>query len=261
MIKNRTIIAIICIVLAVVMCFGIAPIVSNLFNGTQSVVILTVDVAQGTQIQKSMLSTAQVSRADTFSFSYVGNPDEIIGKYAKTYLYSGIVTSDMFEDEVTDSDAKLLSLQSGESAMSITIQSLAGGLSNKIRSGDIVSIVTVDDDEDEATIMSELRYVEVLSLTTSDGLDVTNNQSEDLAATITIKLIDDRQITKLLDCEEGTLHVVLVSRDEDLSKEYLALQKEYFVTLDEEEEQNGEEQGNDDNVDIPDIIDEGQKEN
>ena len=69
MVKNRTIIAIICVVLAVVLCFGIAPIVSNLFNGTQSLVILTADVAPGTQIQKSMLSTAQVSKADTFSFS------------------------------------------------------------------------------------------------------------------------------------------------------------------------------------------------
>lgn len=253
MIKNRTIIAIICVVLAVVLCFGIAPIVSNLFNGTQSVVILTADIAPGTQIQKSMLSTAQVSKADTFSFSYVENPDELIGKYAKTYLYSGIVTADMFEDQVTDSDIKLLSLKSGEYAMSITIQSLAGGLSNKIRSGDVVSIVTIDENEDEATIMNELKYVEVLSLTNSDGLDVNDNQSEDLAATITIKLIDDRQITKLLDCEEGTLHVVLVNRDEELSKEYLALQKEYFDTLYEEEEQDSNEQDNDDNADIPDV--------
>ena len=66
MIKNRTLIAIVCIVLAVLLCFCIAPIVTNLFNGTQRVVILTSDTAPGVQISKSMLSTVQVSKADAF---------------------------------------------------------------------------------------------------------------------------------------------------------------------------------------------------
>ena len=65
-IKNITLSAIVCNVLALLLSLCIAPIVTNLFNGTQSVVILTSDTAPGVQITKSMLSTVQVSKADAF---------------------------------------------------------------------------------------------------------------------------------------------------------------------------------------------------
>ena len=237
MIKNRTLIAIVCIVLAVLLCFCIAPIVTNLFNGTQRVVILTSDTAPGVQISKSMLSTVQVSKADAFSFSYVDDPEEIVGKYSKTFLYSGIVTADMFGESAADSNTKLLSLEAGEFAMSVTIQSFAGGFSNKIRSGDIVSIVSVDD-KDEAHIINELRYVEVIALTTDEGVDVTEQSAEEIADTATFKLIDESQLSQLLSCEEGTLHIAFVTRDEKLSEEYLKIQKEYFKEADEEADES-----------------------
>lgn len=251
MIKNRTIIALICIILAVVLCFAVAPLVSNLFNGTTSVVTLNSNISAGAVIERSMLGTAQISNADALTAKYVFDPDEIVGKFAKSFLYSGIVTENMFEETITDTNVKLQSLQPGEFAMSVTIPTFAGGLSNKVRSGDIVSIATVEESEifgeDKAMIMNQLKYVEVIAVTTEEGTDITEETTEQLADTITFKLIDERQVAALLACEESTLHVAFVTRDEKLSKEYIKAQKAYFEELDKKENSENTDNGDNEN--------------
>lgn len=229
--KNRTIIGIVCIILAAVLCFVIAPAVTTLFDQPKEVVILKHDVGQGVQITPNMLDTVSVSKLDTLSVDYVEEAEKIIGKYTKTYLYEGFVSQSMFTDEMTDTNSRLLALGAGESAMSITVQSLAGGVSAKLQPGDIITIATTDEN-DKAVIYDELRYIEVIATTDENGADITdtNGESEEelLPETITVKLVNVEQIKRLVEAESGTMHAVFVSRNTEQSAEYLKWQLDYF---------------------------------
>lgn len=124
--------------------------------------------------------------------------------------------------------------------MSVTVRSLANGLSGKLQQGDIIQIVSVDED-DKAQIYEELQYVEVLATTSDKGSDDTyrdgevNADDEDsgdqsLYATVTIILQDRAQALRLVECENTSLHAVFVTRgDEKLKAECLKAQLELLT--------------------------------
>lgn len=221
--KNRTLIAIVCVVIAALLCFGVAPAVTKLFDKSETVLMLNTDVAKGVAITSSMLTEVELTKRDTLNISYVSKASDIVGKYAKSYLYEGVITKDMVTETLDDIDYKLLSLTDGEMAMSITVQSLAGGFSGKLMEGDIIKIVSIDEN-DTAIVYDELQYVEVLSATNGDGAVVSAENSkteENLPTTIIIKLTDNAQIIRLMECENGQLHAVFVTRDKTLGQTYL----------------------------------------
>ena len=54
----------------------------------------------------------------------------------------------------------------------MTIKSFASGLSGKLQSGDIVSVIAADYKKQGATVIpAELKYVEVISVTASSGYE------------------------------------------------------------------------------------------
>ena len=58
--KNRTIIGIICMVLAVVITFAVAPLVNRLTSDTTTVVRLKHDLGRGTKITEEQIETVKV---------------------------------------------------------------------------------------------------------------------------------------------------------------------------------------------------------
>ena len=50
--KNRTVLGITCIVLALIICFVVSPLISRTSNKTVSVVLATVDIKSGDEITK-----------------------------------------------------------------------------------------------------------------------------------------------------------------------------------------------------------------
>ena len=62
--KNRTIIGIVCMILAVAMTFAIAPVVNRLTSGTITVVRLKQEVGRGTKITEDQVETVKV-KTDT----------------------------------------------------------------------------------------------------------------------------------------------------------------------------------------------------
>lgn len=64
----------------------------------------------------------------------------------------------------------MASLKGDKVAMSITINSFAGGLSGKLENGDIVSIYVTDNDS-HTEVPASLKYVKVITTTTSGGID------------------------------------------------------------------------------------------
>nr|WP_202973038.1 RcpC/CpaB family pilus assembly protein [Paenibacillus larvae] len=77
------------------------------------------------------------------------------------------------------------------------MKSLAAGLSGKLQPGDIVSLIAADYGDLHTTIMPpELQYVEVLSVTTSSGLDAqaksekqADTDEKELPSTLTLLVL------------------------------------------------------------------------
>ena len=99
--------------------------------------------------------------------------------------------------------------------------------------GDIIQIVSVDDDDDTATVYDELQYVEVLTTTASNGSDDVyqdgkvnegatddgDDEENELYATVTVVLQDRAQALRLAECENTSLHAVFICRGNDELKE------------------------------------------
>lgn len=128
--------------------------------------------------------------------------------------------STKISDVPSSENAYLYGLTGEKRAISVTIPSFAGGLSGKLISGDIVSIIACDyQEKGETVVPDELQYVEVIAVTDKAGHDeaVTEykpdgEEETSLPATITL-LVTPGQANILAQLEaEGEIHVALVYR-------------------------------------------------
>ena len=164
--------------------------------------------------------------------------DDVEGLYVTADLAAGdyILTSKVSSVPVS-SDVALNDIPSGKVAISLTVKTLASGLSDKLQPNDIVRIYHFLETAEE---VPELRFVKVLSVTDSDGINVDNTKepAEDeepqQSATITV-LASPEQARIITELEnDGVAHVALISRNNDqLAEELLAeqdktLQEIYF---------------------------------
>lgn len=244
MLKNRTLIGIILIVAAIALCFGISPLFNQILARKTKIIRLKQDVPQGAQITGAMLEAVEVGTLNLPS-DMQNDPQQIIGKYTVAAMFKGDSFTDAkLSDEIDTSDSLLRQLKPNETAMSVTIKSLANGLSGKLRQGDIIQIVSVDED-DVSQIYEELQYVEVLATTTDKGSDdvyqdgQTNadeeNEEQSLYATVTLVLQDRAQALRLAECENSSLHAIFVTRgDEKYKQECLKAQLDLLAAVNEE---------------------------
>ena len=230
--KNRTMIGIICIVLALVIAFVISPFVSRITTDTIKVPRLNSDVSRGEKILEKNIEIVSVKK-DTLPKDVIVEKNSIIGKYASTELYAGdFVTERKVGLKSNSSEDVIYSLNGEKFAMSFTIDSFAAGLSGKIINGDIISLV-VKDKSGKAIMPASFKYVKVITTTTSGGIDrdkiVKNDDgSFDPPATITL-LVNAVQAQQLADYEEGTISCVLVYRGSpENAQKFLDTQDEYF---------------------------------
>ena len=170
MLKNRTLIGIVLIVAAIGLCFGISPLFNTILASKTTIIRLKQDIPQGVQITGSMLEAVEVGSMN-LPADMQNDPKKIIGKYSVTAMFAGDSFNDKkLSDTIDTSDSLLRQLKPNETAMSVTVKSLANGLSGKLQQGDIIQIVSVDED-DKAQIFEELQYVEVLATTSDKGSD------------------------------------------------------------------------------------------
>lgn len=234
--KNRTVIGIICIVVAVIITFVIAPLINNITNGSISTVRLNQDVKQGSVITETMLEEIEINK-DALSKDSISEKSHIVGKFAASNLYSGdyITKSKLTEDGNTADDV-FSSLDGSNVAISVTVDSLASGLSGKLQNGDIVSFIITRNDTNQATTPPQLRYMKVVTTTTADGIDkneIIKNDDGSFELPSTITVLANNEQAKLLAEYEGTtnIHVALVYRgDKDTANKFLNIQNDYFKT-------------------------------
>ena len=160
---NRTVIGIICIVLALGITFGIAPLVNRFTDRKVEVVQVKQNVERGHLITEDDVELVKVG-ALNLSDRTVKNKKYVVGKYAATNLYAGqIMIADLVAEKSNSADDVLSALDGTKVAISVNIASFAQGLSNKLRNGDIVSVIVYDKETNQSHVPPELRYVKVIT--------------------------------------------------------------------------------------------------
>ena len=251
--NNRFIFGILSLVLAAVIAFVALPTIARQTNGKTEIVRITQPVLKGEKITSNNAEVVEVGGYNLPS-NVAHSMDDVEGLYVTADLAAGdyILTSKVSTVPVS-SDVALNDIPSGKVAISLTVKTLASGLSDKLQPGDIIRIYHFLETAEE---VPELRFVKVLSVTDSDGINVDNTKepTEDeepqQSATITV-LASPEQARIITEMEnDGVAHVALISRNNDqLAEELLAeqdktLQEIYFPeTLVEEnaESQDGGE--------------------
>jgi len=248
--KNRTFIGLICIVLAVLTTFVVSPMVNRMSEGKTEVVRFVKDLSQGAQITEDDIEVVNLVKS-SLPEAFIADSSEVIGKFAKSDLYAGDIAMEAKLTADANASVNVLNALSGDKvAMSVSIASFAGGLSGKLRNGDIISFYVTDDD-DQTTIPETLKYVRVITTTTAGGVDENDVQpNEDgtfeLPTTITV-LVSVAQAQELANYEEiATMHVALVYRGNDeIAQQFLDKQEEILsvAAATEPTEEGGEANG------------------
>ena len=240
--KNRTLIGIICMVLAVAITFLIAPLVNKLSTDTTEVVRLREDVLQGSKINEGQVEIVKM-KTDTVPSGAFTETAAVVGQYAASNLYAGdCLTHAKITRNANTADDTFMSLNGQKYAMSFTIDSFAAGLSGKLKNGDIISLVVMDKNSGKATMPAEFKYVKIITTTTAGGVDqdkiIKNDDgSYDPPSTVTL-LVNATQARLLAEFEERTINCVLVYRgSEENANKFLEKQDEYFATKGDSDEQ------------------------
>lgn len=214
--RNRTVIGVLCILLALIICFGITPLFSRSASEKTEIIRVTKDIKEGDEITAEMVQTVEVG-AYNLPQNLMTDKKEVVGKYATADLAAGdYILSSKLSAVPAAENAYLYNLDGTKQAISVTIKSFAVGLSGKLESGDIVTVIVADyQGKGETAIPPELQYVEVISVTASSGYDANTGEvvdEKELPSTVTL-LVTTEQAKVLAELEQDSeLHLALVYR-------------------------------------------------
>lgn len=249
--KNRTVFGVICIALSLVICFAITPLFNAAKSSTTNAVRLKNDIKIGQQITEKDIEVVEVGSYNLPS-EILGKSEDVVGKYAASEMKKNkFVMSSKISDTPASENAYLYGLTGEKRAISITIPSFAGGLSGKLISGDIVSVIAVDYmKQGETVVPAELQYVEVIAVTDKHGNDEETatvrpdgKEETSLPETVTL-LVTPLQANILAELEaNGEIHLSLVYRGTaDNAKQFIAAQEKLLEEMTSENEEGNTEE-------------------
>ncbi len=237
--KNRTVLGVICILISLLICFGITPLFNKGISQKTEIIRVVKDIKIGDEITKDMVQVAEVGGYN-LPDNVIKTKDTVVGNFALADLSIGdYILNTKISDIPIAENSYLNNLDGSKQAISITIKTFAGGLSGKLQSGDIVSVITPDyRKQGETVIPPELKYVEVISVTASSGYDANTGKQEEnedereLPSTVTLLVTPEQgNILAELDAD-GKSHLSLVYRGEpNNTRKFLDMQKEILDEL------------------------------
>lgn len=249
--NNRFLFGILSLLLSAIIAFIAIPTIAGQTNGKTEIIRVTSPIAKGEEITPVAVEVMEVGSYN-LPDNVARSMQDVAGRYAAADFEAGdyILASKVSLIPIT-SDVALNNIPSGKVAISLTVKTLASGLSDKLQPGDIIRIYHY---LDAAREVPELRYVQVLSVTDSDGNNVDNaaeleeGEEKQQSATITV-LASPEQAEVITGIEnDGTAHVALICRNnEELAAELLQrqdqeIQELYYGILPEEQiEESAEE--------------------
>jgi len=256
-IKNRTVIGVICIVLSLIISFGLTPLFNKSVSQRTEIVRAVKEIKSGDEITKDMVQVVEVGGYN-LPDNIIRTKETVIGKYALSDLGIGdYILNTKLSDIPAAENAYLYNLDGSKQAISITIKTFANGLSGKLQSGDIVSVIAPDyKKQGETVIPSELKYVEVISVTASSGYDANTGEQiveddRELPSTVTL-LVTPEQGNILAELEaDSKSHLSLVYRGiPENTRKFIEIQEEIIeeIYLEAEKEESEETDNNADNI-------------
>ncbi|MFT9493888.1 Flp pilus assembly protein CpaB [Anaerosolibacter sp.] len=244
LLRNRTVVGVACIVLSLIICFGLTPLYNGALNAKTEIVRITKDIGKGELITAAMVQKVEVGKFN-LPDSVLKDQSNVVGKYAKADFSKGdYFLSSKVSDTPLVNYEYLYDFVGKERAISVSIKSFAAGLSGKLEQGDIVSLYVSDYGEAKETLNpSELQYVQVLAVTAPTGLDTSEYQEnqvnaiedeKELPSTITLK-VSPEQAKLLAELEvKGKIHVVFVYRgSQENAQKFLEEQNKVLNSEDE----------------------------
>ena len=217
-IKNRTFLGIVSILLSFFISFGIVPMFNDAISNKVEIVRAKNDIKTGAELTKKNLEIIEVGGYNLPN-EVIKNMETVIGSFAKVDLLKDdyILPSKISNESLAEYEY-LENFNGNERAISISIKTFANGLSGKLKQRDIVSVYAVDyGDKRETLSPIELKFVEVLAVTLGSGYDngqveVENMEEKELPSTVTLK-VSEKQAILLSDIEaNGKIHLAFVYR-------------------------------------------------
>lgn len=226
--KNRLFIVVLCSVLALALLFLYSHSVRSEAEKITAVRV-TANVAKGDIITGDDLEAVTVGGYN-LDKSVMTSKADVIGKYAATDLVKGsLVMKANLSDNILSASNQLEQLDGSRVAFSITIKDFSDGVSDKLMTGDIVSLF-IDKDK-QVSEPKELAYIEVLATTTDKGVDREDRaENTDNLKTVTL-LVTPKQAQLLTGYEDDAkIHMALVYRgDHDTAQQFLDKQDEVLA--------------------------------
>ena len=215
LLKNRTVLGVLCIAVSLLICFAVTPLVNAGLSQKTTIVRFVKDVKAGEEIKKGMLQEVEVGGYN-LPENVLRSITEAEGKYLTADVYAGdYIVAEKVADEPAAENKYLYNLNGEKQAISITISSFAEGLSGKLKSGDIVSGYDANTQEQE--------------------------EEKELPSTVTV-LVRPEQSRLLARLEaEGEIHLSLVYRGDSqkaaqfIEAQDLVLEELLEETTEEEE--------------------------
>lgn len=268
--KNRVVLGLACIVVSLVVCFGLTPLFNDAVAATKTIVRVNTEIKQGEQITARMVTTVEVGGYN-LPANVLCEMGDVVGKYAAADFSKGdYILAGKVSDTPPSKNAYFGKLDGTNRALSVTIQSFAAGLSGKLGQGDVISLIANNVGElRETVILPELQYIEVLATTISDGTDSNEQEGEkeELPSTVTV-LVAPEQARLLVELEQGgNLHAALVCQGGDKNATYFIkeqariLEELYPEELLGEDDEDVEQENNKDGETGENLKGRGEEEN
>ena len=226
--KNRIVLIVLCFISVIIIFNVVKPAREKEKAALTAVVRVNRIVEPNSEIKEDMLKEVTVGKYNLGKA--ITDKKAIIGKYSAVTLYpEENLIIENFKEEENIKDSFLYNLPEGKSAISVSIKSLAAGLSGKLQPGDIVGIEVISKQKgpngqqtDVRIEYPELNYIEVGSITNNkaqETLEIKEKKEKSSADTIipatATFIADEIQAEKLAEIEQiGIIHLVFKGRGE-----------------------------------------------
>ena len=234
LLKNKYFIAILCLLISFFIVLQVSKYAESSKDVT-TIIKLTTQVEPNVEIKENMVREVEVGKYN-LPKGLITDRKDIVGKYSAETIYpDDILLPLKFKDKADVPDLFLCELQGDRDdrvAVSVSVKTLAAGLSGKLVPGDIVSILVYKKGELQNDGISDGKVLEYPDLKYVEVGAISNNKAEDLGvkkkddktdttstdtiipATITL-LVNEQQAKTLVIAENtGVIHLVFRGRGE-----------------------------------------------
>ena len=142
--QNKITVGVMCIILAAILAFFLLPMLNKSKNNTVKVIKPTQEIAAGTKIEESMLHETEVGKYG-LPETVIKDKEQIVGRFANCVIFADdLILSSKISDYAADQKLDSIAAN-GQMLVTISVESIAAGVGNHLRTGDIISIISYTD--------------------------------------------------------------------------------------------------------------------